>query len=476
MDIAVWFSVAGCVLLLMSVGGTLLARQPFSSAMFYGAAGLAISPLWWGLGRVDMAQPLKWLETLAEIVVLISLFTSGMKLSADLDDRRWLAPLRLAVIGMLLTVAAIAAAGVWWLNLPLGAAVLLGGILAPTDPVLASDVQTNDAEDRDRLRFALTGEGGLNDGTAFPMVLLGLGLLGLHNPVDMPIASGQFFWRWLSVDVVWATVAGVCVGACLGTAMGRCVLYLRRTHHTALGLDHFVGLGLIALSYGLAVQLSAYGFLAVFAAGAALRRVERQTTSANAPATTTTPAVQAGTHDAASPAIPAIAVSAAAWSASAASRSAVEEKLAVHPRHSSGFMAHAVLSFNEQLERVGEAVMVVVLGIALYSVDWTRVSWSIVGFVALLFFVIRPVSVFAALSGSRISTAQRRLIGWFGIRGIGSAYYLAFAVNKGLPAELATTLSTITLLVIAVSVVVHGVSVTPLMKLYEAKFSPASAA
>ena len=115
--------------------------------------------------------------------------------------------------------------------------------------------------------------------------------------------------------------------------------------------------------------------------------------------------------------------------------------------------------------------MVVVLGIALYSVDWTRVSWPIVGFVALLFFVIRPVSVFAALSGSRISTAQRRLIGWFGIRGIGSAYYLAFAVNKGLPADLATTLSTITLLVIAVSVVVHGVSVTPLMKLYEAKFS-----
>ena len=445
MDIAVWFTLAGSLLLLMSLGSTLLARQPFSSAMLYLAVGVAISPMWLGWASVNAALASKWLEVLAEVVVLISLFTSGLKLSAGLNDRRWMAPIRLALIGMLITVAGIAAAGVWWLGLSLGAAVLLGGILAPTDPVLASDVQLSNPEDRDRLRFALTGEGGLNDGTAFPMVMLGLGLLGLHNPSTAAVGSVDFFWRWFSVDVLWAIGAAVLVGAALGSAVSRLVLYLRRTHHEALGLDNFLALGLIALSYGLALQISAYGFLAVFAAGAALRRIERMATAA-APSAPV-------------PILPSLSPDSAV----------LEEKLATHPTHSSAYMAHAVLSFNEQLDRIGEAVAVVVLGVALWSVEWQRVSWSVIGFVALLLLVIRPVSVAAALWGARTSTSQRRLIGWFGIRGIGSIYYLAFAVNRGLPTELASTLTAVTLLVIAVSVVVHGISVTPLMRRYEAQ-------
>jgi len=112
------------------------------------------------------------------VALLISLFTAGMKLALPLKDKRWRIPVQLATVSMVRTVAAIAAAGVWLLNLPLGATVLLGAILAPTDPVLASNVQVANPGDRDRLRFGLTGEGGLNDGTAFPLVMLGLGLLG----------------------------------------------------------------------------------------------------------------------------------------------------------------------------------------------------------------------------------------------------------------------------------------------------------
>lgn len=438
MSLAVWFTLGGCLLLVMALGGTLLARVPFSSAMLYLMVGVAVSP--WGLGwaSINAALPSFGLETLAEVVVLISLFTSGLKLSAGLHDRRWLAPIRLATVGMLITVAAISVVGVWWLGLSWGAAVLLGGILAPTDPVLASDVQLSDPDDRDRLRFALTGEGGLNDGTAFPVVMLGLGLLSLH-----PL--GEYGWRWFSVDVLWATAAAVAIGALFGSAVGRLVLYLRRTHHEAVGLDNFLALGLIALTYGVSVQVHAYGFLAVFAAGAALRRVERLATAA-APSAPV-------------PKLPALAPDTAVQ----------EEKLATHPTHSSAYMAHAVLSFNEQLDRIGEAVAVVVLGVALYSVDWHRVSWHAMVFVALMLLVIRPVSVAMALFGSRISMPQRRLIGWFGIRGIGSIYYLAYAVNHGLNADLAQTLSALTLLVIAVSVVVHGISVTPLMKRYQAQ-------
>ena len=140
---------------------------------------------------------------------------------------------------MTITVGFVALIGVVGFNLPLGAAVLLGAILAPTDPVLASDVQTEHPWDVDCLRFSLTGEAGLNDGTAFPFVMLGLGLLGLHE-------LGEFGWRWLAIDVLWAIVGGLGIGSLLGNLVGRFVLYLRREHKEAIGTDDFLALGLIA--------------------------------------------------------------------------------------------------------------------------------------------------------------------------------------------------------------------------------------
>ena len=145
--------------------------------------------------------------------------------------------------------------------------MLLGAILAPTDPVLASDVQVANPGDHDRLRFGLTGEGGLNDGTAFPFVMLGLGWLGLHE-------LGEGGWRWWTVDVLWAVAGGLGLGYLLGTLVGRLIIYLRVRHREALGSDEFISLGLIALTYGLALLSLTYGFLAVFAAGLALRRID----------------------------------------------------------------------------------------------------------------------------------------------------------------------------------------------------------
>ena len=245
MEIAWWSAVAGLLLLVMALSDSLLARLPLSTSMLYLAVGAAVSPLWLDWLQVAATSHARALERIAEVVLLLSLFGSGLKMSVGLSDGRWLLPLRLAVVSMLVTVALIAGAGVAWLGLPLGAAILLGGILAPTDPVLASDVQVAEPTDRDRLRFALTGEAGLNDGTAFPFVLLGLGLLGLHD-------LGNSLWRWLAIDVLWAVGVGIGVGAALGTLVGRFVLYLRRTHKEAVGLDNFLALGLIGLAYGLA--------------------------------------------------------------------------------------------------------------------------------------------------------------------------------------------------------------------------------
>jgi NhaP-type Na+/H+ or K+/H+ antiporter len=433
MEFALWSVLIGLLLIVMALSATVLARLPLSTAMLYIGVGLAVSPLGLGWMHADLFTDTHLLERLTEVVVLISLFTAGLKLSHGIKERRWRLPLRLATTSMLVTVACVTAVGWLLVGLPLGAAVLLGAVLAPTDPVLASDVQVHEPGDRDQLRFALTGEGGLNDGTAFPFVMLGLGLLGLHE-------LGAFGWRWFAVDLVWAVAAGLGVGAGLGFAVGRLVLYLRREHKEAVGLDDFLALGLIALAYGVAVLIKGYGFLAVFAAGVALRLlVQAQSTS-----------LEESRH--------------VVEQAAAAPDEAVAEKIAVDPRHAPAFMAHAVLGFNRQLERIGEVAVVVTIGALLWAVQWQSAGWW---FVPLLLLVIRPLSVAVGLAGSGALPTRRWLIGWFGIRGIGSLYYLMFAVNHGLPRELAQQLAGLTLSVVVTSIVVHGISVTPLMNAYE---------
>lgn len=450
MDIASWSAVVGLLLLVMALGDSLLSRLPLSTSMLYLGVGAAISPLWLGWTRISADADGRMLEHLAEVVVLLSLFGSGLKMSLGLSDGRWLLPVRLASVSMITTVALVAAAGLAWLGLSLGAAILLGGMLAPTDPVLASDVQLARPDDRDRLRFALTGEAGLNDGTAFPFVLLGLGMLGLHD-------LGGSLWRWLSLDVLFGVGAGLGIGAVLGTLVGQLVLYLRRTHKEAVGLDNFLSLGLIGLTYGAASLASGYGFLAVFAAGVALRRLEQRASGgAQATGSPSTKPQSAAARRKRSAEI--------AAEAHADPDVSHAEQAATDARHAPAFMAHAMLSFNEQIERIAEVAAVVAIGMLLWAVDWRDVSWL---FVAVLLFVIRPLSVALGLVGSKTSVSQRAFVGWFGIRGVGSLYYLTYATGHGLDPAMAAQMTAFVLSVVVVSIVVHGVSVTPLMSFYE---------
>jgi NhaP-type Na+/H+ or K+/H+ antiporter len=435
MTFTLWFLIAGGLLIFMALAGSILKRLPLSTAMVYLAVGVALGPLGLGLLQLDLVRNAPLIERVAEVAVLISLFSAGLKLRIPLSEGRWRLPARLAFGSMTLTVGLIALAGVVGLGLPLGAAILLGGLLAPTDPVLASDVQVEHPGDRDRLRFSLTGEAGLNDGSAFPFVMLGLGLLGLHE-------LGAYGWRWLAVDVLWSVVGGLAIGWLLGTLVGRLVLYLRREHKEAVGLDDFLGLGLIALAYGVALLLHSYGFLAVFAAGLALRRIEMQSNE------------QQGTEPAPE----------AMLSGGAPERTEQAERLATDPDHAPAYMAQAVLGFSEQLERIGEVAVVVLVG-GLLSAG--HVPAETLWLAPLLFLVIRPISVWVGALGSRSSGAQRRLIAWFGIRGIGSVYYLAYAAQHGLDPALAQRLGALVLSLVAVSIVVHGISVTPLMRRYQ---------
>jgi NhaP-type Na+/H+ or K+/H+ antiporter len=140
------------------------------------------------------------------------------------------------------------------------------------------------------------------------------------------------------------------------------------------------------------------------------------------------------------------------------------DHIATHPGHAPAFMAHAMLGSTEQIERIGEVAAVVLLGAMLWAVDWSLVTWWLV---PLLFLVIRPLAVAIGLAGSRTPLTQRGLIAWFGVRGIGSLYYLGYAMNHGLDPTLANTLVALTLTAVVASIVAHGISVTPLMERYE---------
>lgn len=428
MYFATWALIVGSLLITMVLAGSLLNRLPVSTAMLYLAAGVGLGPAGWALMAPDPLARSVILERAAEVAVLISLFAVGLKLGLPLSDKSWRLPVRLAVVSMTITVALVAAIGMVGLGLSLGAAVLLGAILAPTDPVLASDVQVVEASDRDRLRFSLTGEGALNDGTAFPFVMLGLGLLGLHD-------LGTGGWRWLAVDVLWAVCAGLLVGAALGTLVGRLVVRLRSRHKESVGRDEFLALGLIALSYGIAVVCHSYGFLAVLAAGVALQRVKEQPGDAAGPAALATGLQSRRAHEA----------------------------LATASEYAGAYLTQQVQGFNEQLERIAEVAIVLVVGAMLY---YTYLHASAVWFVLALLLVVRPVSVWLGLLGAPVSRDQRILVSWFGIRGIGSIYYLMYAINHGLPRSLAEELIALTLTMVTVSIVLHGISVTPLMNLY----------
>ncbi len=421
-----WFILIGCLMLARGLAATTISRLPVTSAIVYLSAGVILGPVVLGIFSFDAIKLSHVMETLTEIAVLISLFSAGVKMPVPITARRWGPSIRLAWLSMSITVGLVAAFGYYVLGLPLGAGVLLGAILAPTDPVLATDVQVRHAGDYDTLRFTLTSEAGMNDGSAFPFVMLGLGLLGANE-------LGDFGWKWALVDVVWATLGAVAIGWAGGALLGKLGWALRNQDPKHEVLDDLVGLGLIAVVYGLCVVFKAWGFLAVFFAGVALRQTELLLGGAhkNRQGLLVPDDPKADPANDLVPDTP-------------------------QPLTVSG----ESLVFKEHLERLSELTLVLLLGGMLTTQDWNWRTW---GTALFLFFVARPLSVMLGLAGTDTTLRVRLIIGWFGVRGIGSIYYLMYAINHGLPASLSRDLIQITAIVVALSILVHGTSVKPLM-------------
>lgn len=422
-----WFLLVGGLLLFMALTTARLKPLPVTSAIIYLGVGLVVGPTVLNVFHFNPLKQSALLEVLTEVAVLISLFSAGVKMPAPINFKRWRTPVLLATVSMTASVALVAVFSYYVFDLPLGACILLGAIIAPTDPVLATDVQIRHPGDHDQLRFTLTCEAGMNDGSAFPFVMLGMGLLGLHE-------IGETGLRWILFDVLWATLAGIAVGVLAGVLLARLIWKIRGKQQSREMMDDFLGLGLIGVVYGLCVLIDAWGFLGVFFAAVALHQTELKL----------------------------------------AGSTKNTSKLPENPATSSSLLnapfaeplplvSEGSLVFKEHLERLSEVLLILLVGGMLFVDSW---SWPAVGFAMFLFVVVRPFSVFLGMLGSGASWRMRVLVGWFGVRGIGSLYYLMYVIQHGLPAPLALQLIQLTLVVVTLSILAHGASVKPLMNIF----------
>ncbi len=223
-ETVVWYIFVGVLLVSVAALSPILSKTWMAPVHLQLLAGMVAGRWGMGLLNLDLVRNAEPLEVVSEIAVIISLYTAGVKLRIPLSSGRWQAPVLLATLTMVGTVALTALVSHWLFGLSLPAAVLLGAVLAPTDPVLADKIQVEHACDKDRLRQSLTGEAGMNDGTAFPFVLLAVGLSDsrLHD-------LGPGFTSWIMVDLIWVKYRGRFRG------QGRCACRASRRQSVRCG-------------------------------------------------------------------------------------------------------------------------------------------------------------------------------------------------------------------------------------------------
>ncbi len=393
-----WFLLAGTALLAMTVLPGLFADRPLSLPIVYVAGGAV---LFWGSEQLAGPMPLTSssdslaIEVVTELVVIISLAGVGLKLERRPGLASWSSVWRLLAITMPLTIAATIALGVWWLGLGLAPAILLGAVLAPTDPVLASDVQVGAprSHDEDEVRFTLTAEAGLNDGLAFPFTYLALGVASAGS-------LGAAFGRWVTLDVAYRIVAGVAAGWLLGRGLAWFAQRSERQRRSD-AVQGLFSLGSILLVYGLTEAIEGYGFIAVFVA--ALTRTDD------------------------------------------------DHRVRMH-------------AFTEQFEAMMLALVLIGFGALIGDGILAGLRWREVAVAVALVAVVRPVTGLVGLFGSPVHRWERAAIAFFGIRGMGSVYYLSYAFNNGdFETGAMQTLWAITSLTILISIALHGVTATPFM-------------
>ncbi len=379
-----------------------LGRLPFSPAMVYVGLGVLVFTLF----DLPHPDPLVWnvaVERLSELIVIIALMITGLKLDRRVGLRTWATTWRLLAVTMPLTIAGVALLGWWAVGLAPASALLLGAVLAPTDPVLAEDVQVGEphAGREDEVRFGLTSESGLNDGLAFPFTHLALavGAVGL--------APAGWFGDWLLVDVLYRIGMGVGVGIAAGYGLTYLLFRLPSERAFAHRRTGFVALAITLLVYGLTEVMGGYGFIAVFVTPLLMRHLE--------------------------------------WA-----RKYHEE-------------LHDFVDETEQLLRV---MVLFLFGGAIAGGLLAPLTLEAVLAGLAVLFLVRPVLGMLAFPLSGVPYQERLALSFFGIRGIGSFYYLAYALNRE-AFEGAELLWALVGFVVLVSIVAHGLTGSPVMRWFD---------
>ena len=399
-----WIVLGGAALFAMTVLPRLLHTRPLSLPILYVAAGFAIFEV---SGALTGPRPLglgydsSVIRYVSEFVVILSLMAAGLRLDRRPGFVRWSSAWRLLGITMPITILATTLLGGWALGLAAAPAILLGGVIAPTDPVLADDVQVGPPGDDERheVRFTLTAEAGLNDGLAFPFIHLALAA------TTATVASS--LTEWALYDVGYRIAVGVAAGWVIGKLINRFGHTTGEffSNETSEGL---FSIGAMLLVYGLTELVNVYGFLAVFVA-ALIRGGDDQGYRREA-------------HD-----------------------------------------------FVEQIESIVVAFVLLGFGALLSEGILDALTWPAVFIGLAIVFVIRPIGGLIGLIGTGLPLHERASIAFFGIRGIGSLFYLTYAFGEGdFAASVSAELWSIVAFVILVSIAVHGVSASPLMKRIEA--------
>lgn len=395
----VMLAIVGAVTLGASVLPLLIVGRPLSFPMVYVALGVVVFSLPLELPRADPLAYGPFVERISELAVIVALMGTGLKLDRPFGWATWRPTWRLLGIAMPVTIVGTGLLGWWVLGLAPATAMLLGAVVAPTDPVLASDVQVGPPGegDEDEVRFALTSEAGLNDGLAFPFTNAAIAAAG---------AAGVSEWvgGWILDDVVVKVAVALVLGAAMGRALGWVVFHMPTQRKLAESSEGFVALAGTLLVYGVTELAHGYGFLAVFIAACMIRTRER------------------------------------------------------------GHAYHEVLHATaENTERLLTVVLLVLLGGAVVDGVLSGLGWrgAVLGLVTVL--VLRPLAGLVSLARTETTLRERTAVAFFGVRGIGSVYYLAYALQKAEFSEAATVWAVVAFVVL-LSVVLHGVTAFPIMR------------
>ncbi|WP_245777820.1 cation:proton antiporter [Lentzea xinjiangensis] len=400
---------AGLATLAAALLPRLLARAPISMPMLILGAGALTFTVVDPLPDPDPDAHGTVLLHLTEICVIISLMGAGLALNRAVSLRGWASTWRLLAVTMPLSMLAVGVLGWAALGLGVAASVLLAAALAPTDPVLASEVQVaepaeNPDTDEDEARFALTSEAGLNDGLAFPFTYaaIAISLAG--------VAPSAWLGHWLAVDVLWRVACGLAIGLAVGWLLGKLFFSvpsdkLRLSEHA----EGFVAFAATFLAYGITELAEGYGFLAVFVCACTIRAAERH-----------------------------------------------------HGYH------QVLHSHVEQAERLLTVLIVFLLGGAAATGLLAGLTWTEVVVAAVILLVVRPLTGWIGLLAGKTGPRERTVIAFFGVRGVGSLFYITYALQEG-QFDGHDALWRITGLVVIGSILVHGLSATPVMWLLDHK-------